>query len=206
MVTLSGETSRICPVSRTWRRRVGQADGADQLGRVGRMLAGCAIRDSSACLSPFRSTRRYFRASVAVLDAGDGAGSPVKCWRDVHRYGLAFDNVERDETGAALGRPFVSGLKARAALAEAVAGRHTDREEAIVVVHVRVARQTGPVAHWLEGQHAATRSAATLALCAGISPTTICCRPIPVQGRLIQRRRAGCKMGCRRSWTDATFS
>ncbi|MCK9541430.1 MAG: phosphotransferase family protein [Novosphingobium sp.] len=71
-----------------------------------------------------------------------GLARLVKWWRDLDRYGPAFDTAELAEISHALGTPFATVGEARAALADAVAGRRIDRTVALRLVHAQVTRET----------------------------------------------------------------
>jgi hypothetical protein len=70
-----------------------------------------------------------------------GLARLVKWWRDLDRYGATFDAAEQAEIAAALGRDFAAVAEARAALAQAVAGRAIAPEAALRLVHAQVSRQ-----------------------------------------------------------------
>lgn len=70
-----------------------------------------------------------------------GLARLVKWWRDLDRYGATFDAAEQAEIAAALGRDFAGVAEARAALAQAVAGRAIAPEAALRLVHAQVSRQ-----------------------------------------------------------------
>lgn len=70
-----------------------------------------------------------------------GLARLVKWWRDLDRYGAAFDAAELAEISVALGRPFATIGEARDRLASAVADRKIDRAVALQLLHAQVVRQ-----------------------------------------------------------------
>ncbi|MET0250507.1 MAG: phosphotransferase family protein [Sphingobium sp.] len=71
-----------------------------------------------------------------------GLARLVKWWRDLDRYGPAFNAAELAEISTALGTQFEGLEQAREGLARAVAGRTVERAVALQLVHAQVTRQT----------------------------------------------------------------
>lgn len=70
----------------------------------------------------------------------------VKYWRARDRYGPAFDAAEITEAEAALGRPIASAVEARRELGLAVAQDRIGFEQALLICHARVTRDTALMA------------------------------------------------------------
>lgn len=87
-----------------------------------------------------------------------GLARLVKWWRDLDRYGPAFDAAELAEISAALGEAFPTIGTARAAFARAVAGRTIDRTVALALANAQVTRQNRVMADAM-GALASTRFA-----------------------------------------------
>jgi aminoglycoside phosphotransferase (APT) family kinase protein len=69
-----------------------------------------------------------------------GLARLVKWWRDVERWGPAFEAEEREELSTALGMPFDSGAAGRIELCERILSRQIDTSLALRLCHAQVSR------------------------------------------------------------------